>query len=411
MRFVRLGIVIVSLLSTWLLLAQSDEGIMIPADTTALIDFAQGAPTNYRVRQYPDQPTVVTLMGVDIPFTAQILDSNGTVLAEFAEGVFIVTLELGSGDAVFTLHIEPHVEPGVVLVRVGSDYEESAPSIEEARVLPPATPTPTLTYTPTNTLTFTPTFTPTETFTPTRTPSRTPTNTLTPTETHTPTFTPSNTRRPTSTPAPTETNTQPPTETPVPPTATNTRTPRATATPQPPTETPVPPTATNTRTPRNTATPPPPTETPVPPTATNTRTPRATSTPRPPTGTPLAYAPADNDYELDVTTGTVTTISDMVSYSEGDQEDRVVYTVLNVNRDAKQPGGELTLTITATCTGTGVENIRFATGGQTFACGDTIISRQVVFDSKSGSILIAAFRGEGTLVTWTLTGTAEQVNP
>ncbi|MBK8029664.1 MAG: hypothetical protein IPK17_09145 [Chloroflexi bacterium] len=222
MRFVRLGIVIVSLLSTWLLLAQSDEGIMIPADTTALIDFAQGAPTNYRVRQYPDQPTVVTLMGVDIPFTAQILDSNGTVLAEFAEGVFIVTLELGSGDAVFTLHIEPHVEPGVVLVRVGSDYEESAPSIEEARVLPPATPTPTLTYTPTNTLTFTPTFTPTETFTPTLTPSRTPTNTLTPTETHTPTFTPSNTRRPTSTPAPTETNTQPPTETPVPPTATNT---------------------------------------------------------------------------------------------------------------------------------------------------------------------------------------------
>ncbi|MBK8035458.1 MAG: hypothetical protein IPK17_39340 [Chloroflexi bacterium] len=65
------------------------------------------------------------------------------------------------------------------------------------------------------------------------------------------------------------------------------------------------------RTPRNTATPPPQTATPVPPTATNTRTPHATSNAASTDGhAPSAYAPADNDYELDVTTGTVTTISD-----------------------------------------------------------------------------------------------------
>ncbi|MBK8035460.1 MAG: hypothetical protein IPK17_39350 [Chloroflexi bacterium] len=53
MRLLRYGFMILCLLSAWLILAQSDEGIMIPADTTALIDFAQDAPTNYRVRQNP----------------------------------------------------------------------------------------------------------------------------------------------------------------------------------------------------------------------------------------------------------------------------------------------------------------------------------------------------------------------
>jgi len=424
MRLLRYGFMILCLLSAWLILAQSDEGIMIPAHTTALIDFAQGAPTTYRIRQNPDQPTVVTISGVEIPFTAAILDENGTTLAEFAEGVFIVMLELGSGDAIFTLHVEPHTRLGVVLVRIGSDYDEAAPTLADARVLPPATATPTPTFTPTHTPTFTPTFTPTETFTPTLTPSHTPTNTPsnTPTETHTPSLTPSNTRRPTETPAPTETNTRRPTRTIQPtatlaPTETNTRPPRNTATLSPtetntrrPTQTiqstaTLAPTETNTRPPRSTAT--------LLPTETNTRRPTLTpsNTPRPPTSTPIVSAPEDTNYQLDVTTDAASTVSDVISFPAGDREDRVFYDVLNINPDAKSPDGRVTLIITATCTGTGVENVNFSTVEQTFACGDTIIIRQVVFDSKSGSVLVSATGGENTYVTWTLTGTAERVNP
>jgi len=54
--------------------------------------------------------------------------------------------------------------------------------------------------------------------------------------------------------------------------------------------------------------------------------------------------------------------------------------------------------------------ITFFTGGQTFGCDDTIVTREVVFDSKSGSVLISATGGDRTFVTWTLSGAAVRVN-
>jgi len=121
-------------------------------------------------------------------------------------------------------------------------------------------------------------------------------------------------------------------------------------------------------------------------------------------------APPDANYQLDIPIVEPTAISDAVSYPDGDREDRVFYDVMGINPDSTLPGGRAALTITATCEGEGAEMITFFTGGQTFGCDDTIVTREVVFDSKSGSVLISATGGDRTFVTWTLSGAAVRVN-
>lgn len=177
MRLIRIAarVLVFTLLGMSVVLAQGDEGILIPPDTTAWIAFQTDPPTLYRIRQYPDAPTIVTLRAVQIDFSAVLRDAGGETLATFGEGIAVIMLDLGSGDAVFTLEIKAAGAVGSplqgVLARVGTDFDAPPPERADSVVLPPATAAPT--NTPSNTPSNTPTFTPSRT--PTFTPSRTPT--------------------------------------------------------------------------------------------------------------------------------------------------------------------------------------------------------------------------------------------
>lgn len=220
-------------------------------------------------------------------------------------------------------------------------------------------PTPTYTYTPGG-----PTVTPTYTATVTATATQTYTPggpTVTPTYTYTPTYTP------------TTTNT---------PTATRTG-PTATYTPSyTPTATLAGPTA--------------------------TYTPSYTPTTQP----AAQVAPADANFNAPLTIPLDNTASviDFVSYPGGDTEDRVRWDITGMNPNSALSGGRAQLTISASCFGSGIENVQFFTGGQTFSCGQTIVDQEVTADSRTGQVTITAVGGSGTYVQWVLTGTATRVN-
>lgn len=225
------------------------------------------------------------------------------------------------------------------------------------------TSTPTTTYTPS------PTFTPGG---PTLTPTATYTVTASPTATYTPTMT----------------------YTPGGPTVTYTYTPSATYTYTPS------PTYTYTPTPTNTNPPP------VQPTA--TYTPSYT-----PTTPPAAQvAPEDPRFNnpLNIPLDNTASVLDFVSYPGGDQEDRVRWDITGMNPNASLSGGRARLVIAVSCFGEGTQYIEFFTGGQTYSCGQTIVDREVTYDSRTGSVVITAVGGTGTYVQWVLTGTATRVN-
>ncbi len=120
-------------------------------------------------------------------------------------------------------------------------------------------------------------------------------------------------------------------------------------------------------------------------------------------------APADSNFvQPDLVIPLDNTVSrfDYVSYPGGDTEDRIRFSVSGMNQNATSSGGRADLLIVASCSGPGSEHIQFFTGGQTYACGDTIVAREVTFDSNSGSVIITATGGQGTYVNWSLTGTA-----
>ena len=73
-------------------------------------------------------------------------------------------------------------------------------------------------------------------------------------------------------------------------------------------------------------------------------------------------------------------------------------------------GGRARLLISASCFGTGAQNLTFSTGGQTFTCGQTLVDREVTADTDTGTITIVADGGSGTYVQWVLTGTATRIN-
>jgi hypothetical protein len=81
-----------------------------------------------------------------------------------------------------------------------------------------------------------------------------------------------------------------------------------------------------------------------------------------------------------------------------------------MNPNPALSGGRARLIISASCFGTGTQNVQFETGGQTFSCGQTIVDREVTFDSRTGQVTISAVGGEGTYVQWVLTGTATRVD-
>ncbi len=195
-------------------------------------------------------------------------------------------------------------------------------------------------------------------------------------------------------------------------------TPTLTATPSP---TPGGPTATHTHTPTIT-------NTPVPgaPTSTHTFTPAAThtSTPTlaatatytpsytPTTPPPAPTAPPDPNFNnpLNIPLDSTASVTDFVSYPDGDTEDRVRWDIIGMNPNASLSGGRARLILAVSCFGTGTQNIQFFTGGQTYSCGQTIVDGEVTYDSRTGQVTITAVAGTNTYVQWVLTGTATRTN-
>jgi len=209
----------------------------------------------------------------------------------------------------------------------------------------------------------------------------------------------------TATPSPTYTYTPGgPTVTPVPPTATYTPsyTPTATYTPGGPTPTNVPPTATYTYTFTPTQT----TAAPVQPTATYT----PSYTPTTPPAAQQAPPDANFNSPLNIPLDNTASVLDFVSYPDGDTIDRVRFDITGMNQNASLSGGRARLVIAASCFGQGTGNITFFTNGQTFSCGQTLVDREVTYNSRTGTITIEAIGGTSTYVQWVLTGTATRVN-
>ncbi len=138
--------------------------------------------------------------------------------------------------------------------------------------------------------------------------------------------------------------------------------------------------------------------------------PSATST-FTPTATPQ-LAPEDARFNdpLTIPLDHSASVSNFVSYPDGDNEDRINWDIDGMNPTSSLSGGRARLVIAASCFGQNIDQIRFSTGGRTFTCGETIVNQEVNYDSRTGSVVITAVGGEGTYVQWTLTGTATRVN-
>ena len=93
-----------------------------------------------------------------------------------------------------------------------------------------------------------------------------------------------------------------------------------------------------------------------------------------------------------------------------DLEDRVRWDITGMNPTATSSGGRARLVINSSCFGEGTENVQFFTGGQTYACGQTLVDTEVTYDSRTGQVTITATGGTETYVQWVLTGTATRTN-
>ncbi len=132
-----------------------------------------------------------------------------------------------------------------------------------------------------------------------------------------------------------------------------------------------------------------------------------------PTTPPAAQvAPPDARFNnpLNIPLDSTASVLDFVSYPGGDAEDRVRWDIVGMNQNSSLSGGRARLVIAVSCFGQGTENIQFFTGGQTFVCGQTIVDREVTYDSRTGSVIITALGGDATYVQWVLTGTATRTN-
>ncbi len=131
-----------------------------------------------------------------------------------------------------------------------------------------------------------------------------------------------------------------------------------------------------------------------------------------PTTPPPQLAPPDARFNnpLNIALDSTASVLDFVSYPDGDTEDRVRWDITGMNSNSSLPGGRARLVISVSCFGNNTDQVQFFTGGQTYACGSTIVDQEVTFNSKTGSVVITAVGGEGTYVQWVLTGTATRVN-
>jgi hypothetical protein len=142
------------------------------------------------------------------------------------------------------------------------------------------------------------------------------------------------------------------------------------------------------------------------PTATYTPSYTPTTPPPPPTAPPDANFNSPLTIPLDSTAS----VTDFVSYPDGDREDRVRWDISGMNPTSSLSGGRARLILAVSCFGTGTNEVTFFTGGQTYSCGQTIVDREVTADSRTGQVTITAVAGTGTYVQWVLTGTATRVS-
>src|SRR5690606_31452368 len=99
--------------------------------------------------------------------------------------------------------------------------------------------------------------------------------------------------------------------------------------------------------------------------------PTVTYTPTSPA--PIAPEDARSNSPLTIQLDSTTSVTDFVSYPNGDREDRVSYSVRGMNSSVALPGGRARLIISVSCFGTGTDQIQFFTGGNTYSCGETIV--------------------------------------
>lgn len=149
------------------------------------------------------------------------------------------------------------------------------------------------------------------------------------------------------------------------------------------------------------------------PTATPTLSPTPTQLPTE-TFTPsptvfVEIAPNDNEFNnpLNVPLGNTVSVSDFVSFPDGDREDKVMWDVTGLSEEAGDEQAQLV--IIATCFGNEGSLIDFVIGDTAYECGDTIVDEIVTTESKSGMVTITAISGDDSYVQWVLTGTATRL--
>lgn len=155
-------------------------------------------------------------------------------------------------------------------------------------------------------------------------------------------------------------------------------------------------------------------------TPTNTYTPTATFTPSPtatatasdtpiPTATEIIEIAANDanfNTPLTITLGGTTSVSDFVSFPNGDTEDKVQWDINGMNENPALDGGRAQLTITINCFGDSEGNVEFVVDEDVFVCGDTLVDREVTFETKTGEVTITAKDGEDIYVQWVLQANA-----
>ena len=132
-----------------------------------------------------------------------------------------------------------------------------------------------------------------------------------------------------------------------------------------------------------------------------------------PTTQPAAQlAPEDANFNnpLNIPLDSTASVTDFISYPDGDTVDRVRWDISGMNQNPSLSGGRARLILAVSCFGTNIEQVQFFTGGQTYTCGQTIVDQEVTYDSRTGQVTITAIGGEGTYVQWVLTGTATRTN-
>ena len=121
-------------------------------------------------------------------------------------------------------------------------------------------------------------------------------------------------------------------------------------------------------------------------------------------------APPDSNYAITIPLDDSAAFAEYVSYPNGDTEDRMGWNITGMNPNVAFSGGKARLVITATCSGEGTQYIQFFTGGQTYGCGQTVVDREVTYETRTGTVTITAVGGNGTYVQWALSASATRTN-